>query len=184
MATRRPHPAGHGGLDGTLRLWDPFAGKQHGEALTGHTASVLGVSPPGTEPETPTLLITTGYDRTVRVWDPLVGKQVRPRLPGTPGACGTPARAGLNLTGLAWPLSADRVDRRRRDGTDLGPQHGPRGRRAADGISRHGLCDHGSAGTADCLILAATGACSHGVASRPRRPGSGPASGHGGYRAR
>ncbi|WP_288047882.1 hypothetical protein [Nocardia sp.] len=72
------------GDDGSVRLWDPFTGRQHGQTLTGHTgwrqvwASVVTV-------DGRTLLAAASLDDTVRLWDPVTGRQYGQTLTGFTG---------------------------------------------------------------------------------------------------
>src|SRR5690349_2005778 len=60
-----------GGLDRTVRLWDPATGTARGEPLAGHTGSVLWGAW-GQVAGTP-LLATGDSDGTARLWDPATG---------------------------------------------------------------------------------------------------------------
>ena len=77
--TRRHSARSTAGEDNTARLWDTHTHKQVA-ALTGHTASVLGVafSPDGK------VLATAGYDNIARLWDTFNHKQLA-ILPGHTG---------------------------------------------------------------------------------------------------
>ncbi|WP_329271424.1 WD40 repeat domain-containing protein [Streptomyces sp. NBC_01451] len=89
------------GQDGTVRIWDPVAGRQSGPPLTGHEGRVRGIctlpgwGSDGTS-DGSTLLATTGQDGTVRIWDPVAGRQSGPPLTGHEGRalgiCCFPAR--------------------------------------------------------------------------------------------
>jgi WD40 repeat protein len=75
------------GDDGAVRIWDPTAGQQTRDPLTGHTGALVAVCTlPGTNasghPDGRTLLATGGGDGTVRVWDPTTGQQTRDPLTG------------------------------------------------------------------------------------------------------
>ncbi|MFF2127951.1 hypothetical protein ACFVW1_21620, partial [Streptomyces olivochromogenes] len=103
------------GYDGTVRVWDPVAGVQVGDALTGHDGAVWDVCAlPGHEGEGGgldgrTLLATAGDDGTVRVWDPQAGTQVGAAMTGHTGRvlglCATPARHDRGDVG-GWALLA------------------------------------------------------------------------------
>jgi WD40 repeat protein len=60
-----------GGLDHTVRIWDPVTGTQR-HTLTDHTSYVqaVAITPDGS------WLATGGYDGTVRIWDPATGAGV------------------------------------------------------------------------------------------------------------
>ncbi|WP_328981084.1 WD40 repeat domain-containing protein [Streptomyces mirabilis] len=64
-----------GGMDGTVRVWDPATGAQVGEPLYGHSGGVNAVAVFPAADGTPRLA-TAGDDGTVRVWDPVAGIQV------------------------------------------------------------------------------------------------------------
>ena len=127
------------GFDGTLRRWDPVTGRQLGESLTGHTASVLGepaarYRADGTDPADHHRLRPDGADLGSRRWGGGVrsaDRAHRPRVERLPAAGSSP----LGEPGR-YPLIASTGD----DGTVLiwDPNHGPGRRRAADRIARHG----------------------------------------------
>ncbi|MEO3812727.1 hypothetical protein ABGB17_27310 [Sphaerisporangium sp. B11E5] len=69
------------GEDGTVRIWDPATGKQHGAPLTGHNGEVQSVtySPDGTH------LATAGENGTVRIWNAATKEPVGAPLTGHTG---------------------------------------------------------------------------------------------------
>lgn len=71
------------GADGTLRIWDPAAGREL-RVLRGHEGAVETVLDVGG------VLVSAGRDRTVRTWDPVTGAE-RGRLTGHDGAIPVPA---------------------------------------------------------------------------------------------
>jgi len=78
-----------GGYDGTVRIWDPFTGRQVGGTLTGHTGAVWGLcalsSGDLTGESDAYLLVSSGADGTIRIWDPVTGRQVGDPLTGHTG---------------------------------------------------------------------------------------------------
>ncbi|PNE16421.1 WD40 repeat domain-containing protein [Amycolatopsis sp. BJA-103] len=70
-----------GGLDGTVRLWDPVTGRLVRDVLTGHINKnwAMTVVP---WPDGRTLLATGSGDGEVRLWDPVTGRLVRDVLTG------------------------------------------------------------------------------------------------------
>jgi WD40 repeat protein len=76
------------GEDGSVRIWDPSTGHQHGNSMTGHTGAILGVCTlPGSEAagyrDGHTLLVTAGEDGSARIWDPTTGRVVSDPLSGS-----------------------------------------------------------------------------------------------------
>ena len=69
--------------DKTARLWDAETGKQIGEPLKGHTASVSSAafSPDGKR------IVTASEDKTARLWDAATGKQIGEPLRAIRTAC-------------------------------------------------------------------------------------------------
>ncbi|MFC5661498.1 hypothetical protein ACFP3U_00725 [Kitasatospora misakiensis] len=70
-----------GGVDRSVRIWDPATGSQTGEPLTGHTNVVNAVAVFAAPDGTPRLA-TGGVDGTVRIWDPATGSQAGEPLTG------------------------------------------------------------------------------------------------------
>jgi len=108
------------GGDGTVRIWDPIAGRQVGKPLTGHSGMWAVCTLPGTDaagrPVGTVLLATTGHDGTVRIWDPIAGQQVGDPLTGhTGGALGVCALPGAGGSGR--PDGATLLATTGRDGT-------------------------------------------------------------------
>ncbi|WP_103964648.1 WD40 repeat domain-containing protein [Nonomuraea solani] len=66
--------------DHSLRAWDAVTGAPIGEAMRGHTGSVVAVAVK--EAEGRTLLVSGGADKTVRVWDVMTGTPVGDTLRG------------------------------------------------------------------------------------------------------
>ncbi len=89
-----------GGLDGTVRLWDPATGEERGR-LEGHTGSVraLAAVPVGDR----VLLASAGRDGTVRLSDPATGEE-RGRLKG----CAALALAAVPVDARVLLASAGR----------------------------------------------------------------------------
>lgn len=70
-----------GGIDGTLRIWDPATGVETSGPLTGHEGAVFSVTAfVGWGGQT--LLASGGEDGTVRIWDPDTGRQTMAPLIG------------------------------------------------------------------------------------------------------
>jgi WD40 repeat protein len=64
-----------GDADGSVRLWDPVAGREVGPPITGHTREVTSVAfgvGAGGRP----LLASASDDKTVRRWDSTTGAPV------------------------------------------------------------------------------------------------------------
>jgi WD40 repeat protein len=85
------------GIDGTVQIWDPAAGRQIGKPLRGHTGGIGGVCAlPRQEPGGRILLATAGIDGTVQIWDPAAGRQIGKPLRGHTGrvwgACALPGQ--------------------------------------------------------------------------------------------
>jgi len=81
-----------GSDDGTVRLWDPGAGRLVGEPLVGHTAWVNSVAF-GFGPDGRLVLASGSYDDTVRLWEVEQGHQLGEPFQGptdwvTSVACG------------------------------------------------------------------------------------------------
>jgi len=68
------HLLASGGLDGTVRIWDPATGEQ-ARILQGHQDTVSAVCP--VTAGSRDLLASVGDDGTVRIWDPATGEQAR-----------------------------------------------------------------------------------------------------------
>jgi WD40 repeat protein len=83
------------GVDRTVRLWDPVAGRQLGPSLTGHTDTVNAVVAL-TLADGQVLLASGSADRTVRLWDLATGRQVGRPLTGHTDAV-------ASLTTIALP---------------------------------------------------------------------------------
>jgi WD40 repeat protein len=66
-----------GGIDRTVRLWDPLSGLPVGEPLTGHPRAVSAMTPV-VQTGGRVLLATGGSDGTVRIWDPGAGSAAGP----------------------------------------------------------------------------------------------------------
>ncbi|MFJ3672804.1 hypothetical protein ACIPSE_40730 [Streptomyces sp. NPDC090106] len=101
------------GADGTIRIWDPVAGREKGAPITGHSGAVQALTT-FTTAEGRVLLASGGEDETVRVWDPATGRQTVTPLVGHsgnvqavvafPGSSGKPllASAGDDLMLRIW----------------------------------------------------------------------------------
>ena len=70
------HGLASGGVDESIRLWEPSTGKQL-RSLSNHTKPVTGLAiRPGDWPGPPTLA-SISLDQTVRLWQPTIGRLIR-----------------------------------------------------------------------------------------------------------
>jgi WD40 repeat protein len=84
-----------GGVDRTVRLWDPLSGLPVGEPLTGHRRAVSVLAPVALSGGA-VLLATGGSDGTVRMWDPGSGAEVGRAFSAHRGAVSAMAQLTLS----------------------------------------------------------------------------------------
>jgi WD40 repeat protein len=83
VATPQGVLLGGGGVDGTVRLWDPRTGAPVGLPMTGHDGPVSALAAVATPQGV--LLAGGGVDGTVRLWDPRTGAPVGSPMTGHDG---------------------------------------------------------------------------------------------------